>query len=131
MENTMKLISTKVHTVIGLIVGVLLLFAPSIFSFDDNLAATTIATVVGIFIILNELVTTSPFSPFKLVPMKVHIVVDVITGLFLAASPWLFSFANTDEPSQWVPHLVVGIMVAGYALVTSTSDDRTKSVIES
>ena len=127
----MKLISTKAHTIIGLIVGVVLLFAPSIFGFDDNNAATTVATVVGIFIILNELVTTSPYSPFKLVPMKVHIVLDVVTGLFLAASPWLFSFANNDEPSQWVPHLVVGIMVAGYALVTSTSDDRTKSVIES
>jgi len=127
----MKLISTKVHTVIGLVVGFLLLLAPKIFGFDDNMAATTVPIVVGIFIILNELITTSPFSPIKLVPMKVHVVLDVITGLFLAVSPWLFNFADSDQTSQWVPHLVVGIMVVGYALLTSTSDDRTKSVIES
>jgi len=127
----MKLISTKVHTIIGLVVGFLLLLAPKIFGFDDNMAATTVPVVVGIFIILNELITTSPYSPIKLVPMKVHIALDVVTGLFLAISPWLFNFADSDQPSQWVPHLVVGIMVIGYALVTSTSDDRTKSVIES
>jgi len=126
----MKLISTKVHTVIGLIVGVILLFAPKIFGFDDNNAATTSALVVGIFIILSELITTSPYSPLKLVPMKAHIVLDVLTGLFLAASPWLFGFMDNEQPSQWVPHLVVGILVAGYALMTSTADDRTKSVIE-
>jgi len=127
----MKPISTKVHTIIGLVVGVVLLFAPKIFGFDDNTAATTVPIVVGIFIILNELITTSPYSPLKLVPMRVHIILDVVTGLFLAVSPWLFGFMDSDQPSQWVPHLVVGLMVAGYALLTTTSDDRTKSVIES
>ena len=127
----MKLISTKVHTVIGLIVGVVLLFAPKIFGFDDNAAAATVPIVVGIFIILNELITTSPFSPLKLVPMKIHIVLDVVTGLFLAISPWLFNFMDTAQPGQWIPHLAVGLMVAGYALLTTAADDRTKSVIES
>jgi len=127
----MKLISTKVHTVIGLIVGVVLLFAPKIFGFDDNAAAATVPIVVGIFIILNELITTSPLSPLKLVPMKIHIVLDVVTGLFLAISPWLFNFMDTTQPGQWIPHLAVGLMVAGYALLTTTDDDRTKSVIES
>jgi len=126
----MKLISTKVHTIIGLIVGVVLLFAPMIFGFGDVAAATNVALGVGIFIILSELATTSPFAPLKLVPMKVHIILDVLTGVFLAASPWLFNFMNNDVPSQWVPHLVVGIMVAGYALVTSTADDE-KSIVES
>jgi len=126
----MKLISTKVHTIIGLIVGVVLLFAPKIFGFDDNTAAMTVPIVVGIFIILNELITTSPYSPLKLVPMRVHIILDVVTGLFLAVSPWLFGFMDSDQPSQWLPHVIVGIMVAGYALVTSTADDNTRSVVE-
>jgi hypothetical protein len=120
----MKFISTKVHTIIGLVVGVVLIFASSIFNFTDNSAASMVAMWVGIFIVLNELITTSPSSPLKLVPMKVHLILDIVTGLFLAVSPWLFNFANSDEPSQWVPHLIVGIMVAGYALVTSTDDAR-------
>lgn len=126
----MGFISTKAHTIIGLLVGVILVFAPSIFGFTDNSAASIVPIVVGIFIVLNELITTSPYSPFKLVPMKAHIVVDVITGLFLAVSPWLFGFMDGDQPSQWVPHLVVGILVMGYALMTSTADDRAKSVVQ-
>ncbi len=127
----MKFISTKAHTVIGLIVGVILIFASSIFGFADNTAASMVALWVGLFIVLNEVITTSPYSPLKLVPMKVHIVLDVVTGLFLALSPWLFSFMNTDEPAQWVPHVIAGILVIGYALMTTTRDDRAKSIAES
>ena len=126
----MGIISTKSHTIIGLIVGVVLIFAPSIFNFADNTAAAMVAMWVGIFIVANELITTSPFSPLKLVPMKIHIVLDVLTGVFLAVSPWLFSFMDSANPSQWVPHLIVGIMVAGYALLTTTADDRAKSIVE-
>jgi hypothetical protein len=124
----MKLISTKAHTIIGLLVGVVLIFAPALFNFTDNNAASMVAMFVGIFIVLNELITTSPLSPLKLIPMKAHIVVDVLTGVFLAASPWLFNFANANEPSQWVPHLIVGIMTAGYALMTSTADAQNSDI---
>jgi hypothetical protein len=125
----MGILSTKLHTVIGLIVGVLLLFAPALLGFADNAAASMVSIIVGIFIIANELITTSPYSPLKLVPMKVHIVLDVITGVFLALSPWLFSFMDSNQPSQWVPHLVVGIMVAGYALLTSTADESAQTTV--
>jgi len=125
----MGIITAKTHTIIGLIVGIILLFAPMLFGFSDNSAATLSAIIVGIFIIANELITTSPVSPLKLVPMKIHIVLDVVTGLFLALSPWLFNFMNSDRPEQWVPHLVVGIMVIGYALLTN-ANTRTKSIVE-
>ena len=123
-------ISSRVHTIIGLIVGVLLLFAPTIFGFSDNTAAATVPYIVGLFIIVNELITTSPLALIKLVPMKVHVVLDVLTGLVLVASPWLFGFMDDSTPNQWLPHIVVGVMVVGYALLTSTADAK-KPVIES
>jgi hypothetical protein len=124
----MRFISTRAHTIMGLIVGVVLVFAPVIFGFTDNQAATIVPIAVGIFIILNELITTSPASPLKLIPMRVHILLDVITGALLAFSPWLFGFFNTDEPLQWLPHVIVGIMVVGYALLTNTSDESRSTI---
>ena len=118
----MRFLSTKVHTIIGLLVGVILIFSPALFNFYDTVAAM-IPLWVGIFIVLNELITTSPYSPLKLVPMKVHIVIDVITGAFLFLSPWLFSFMDAGSPKEWLPHIVVGIMIIGYALVTTTADE--------
>lgn len=124
----MRFISSKAHTIIGLIVGALLVVAPFILGFsDDNSTATLVPIIIGIFIILNELVTTSPASPIKLVPMKVHIILDVLTGLVLAVSPWLFGFMDTSNPIQWVPHVIVGVMVVGYALFTTTADDRSEA----
>ena len=125
----MGIISTKSHTIIGLAGGALLLLAPYLFGFNDQPAATAVALFIGIFIILNELITQSPFSPFKIVPMKIHIALDVITGLFLAVSPWLFNFFNEGVQSQWLPHVIVGVFVITYALLTSTADEA-KSVRE-
>lgn len=123
----MKLLSPKVHTIIGLVVGAALLVAPWLFMFNDvGGAAVTVPLVIGVFIILNELITTSSASPVKLVPMRIHIILDVLTGIVLAASPWLFGFAD-EKTNAWLPHVIVGIAVIGYALVTKTNDE-TKAV---
>jgi hypothetical protein len=127
----MQFISTKAHTVIGLVVGALLIVAPYLLGFSDNTAATVVPMIIGAFIILNELITTSPLSLVKLIPMKMHIILDVVTGLVLAISPWLFGFFSVENPIQWVPHLVVGIMVMGYALLTTTADERDRSIVAS
>lgn len=122
----MRPLSTKTHTVIGLVVGVVLLIAPWLFGFNDVAAAMLSAVLVGAFIILNELITTSPISPLKLVPMRVHIVLDVVTGLFLALTPFLFGFSGAAG-NVWVPHVIVGIMTIGYALMTRTADDTSRA----
>jgi hypothetical protein len=122
----MKFLSAKTHTIIGLIVGVLLLFAPALLGFNNNTSATAVAQGVGIFIILSELITTSQFSPIKLIPMRAHLVLDYLTGLFLAISPWIFGFSNSPA-NEWVPHLVLGILVIGYALVTNPVLDTVDS----
>lgn len=79
----------------GLVVGAALLVAPWLFGFaDEGGAAVTVPLAVGVFIILSELTTTSELSLLKVVPMKVHIIMDILTGLFLTASPWLFGFSD-------------------------------------
>lgn len=114
----MRVLSSKVHTIIGLLVGIVLLLAPALFGFTDNQAASMVPTYVGIFIIVSELTTTSRLSPLKLVPMRVHLVLDYITGIFLAVSPWLFGFINAPA-NVWVPHVAVGVLTVGYALLTN------------
>lgn len=118
----MRFLSSKVHTIIGIVVGAALLVAPQLFGFADNQTASMVPLYVGIFIIINELITTSSLSPLKLVPMRVHLVLDYATGAFLAASPWLFGFAGAPA-NAWVPHVVVGLLIIGYALVTNPAVD--------
>lgn len=127
-ESHMKVLSPKIHTIIGLVVGVALLAAPWLFMFNDvGGAAVTVPLVIGAFIIVNELITTSSASPLKLVPMRIHIMLDVVTGLVLAASPWLFGFAD-EKINAWLPHLIVGLAVVGYALITNPDGDNRNTV---
>jgi hypothetical protein len=114
---------------VGVIVGIALIAAPWLFGFaDQGGAAVMVPIYVGIFILLSEMTTTSPWSLLKLVPMSTHVAVDVLTGLFLLVSPWLFGFADL-KANAWVPHVVVGALVVLYALMTQTDDQET-SVVE-
>jgi hypothetical protein len=128
----MKRISTRTHTAIGLVVGAALLIAPWLFGFAEvGGPAVTVPILVGLFIIISELTTKSSASPLKIVPMRTHIMMDYLTGAFLALSPWLFSFADLDA-NAWVPHVIVGIAIIAYAAMTNPVDanDRVDSVNE-
>lgn len=124
----MKFLSPRVHSIIGFIVGIALLLAPNIFGFSDvGGAAVLVPRILGIIVILSELTVRGSFSGMGMVPMKAHIVMDVVLGAFLALSPWLFGFAD-EEANAWVPHLVVGIAIIGYALVTQTNTEEAVDV---
>ena len=120
----MRVITSRTHTYVGLAVGLARVLAPWVFDFDDHLGPRGTAVGVGLFLLVNEIVTTSPASPLKVVPMRLHVALEVPTGVFLAASPFLFGFTDLDARA-WVPHVVVGALVVAYALLTDTSDERT------
>jgi hypothetical protein len=120
----MKILSPKTHTIIGLIVGIALLFAPNIFGFNDvGGAATTIPRILGIIVVLSELVAKGSFSGFGFVPMSMHLLMDVAIGAFLALSPWLFGFSDQGT-KVWVPHLLVGLLIIAYVPITRTNSEE-------
>ncbi len=55
----------------------------------------------------------------KAIFMSGHLTMDVILGIFLAASPWLFNF---DE-YVYLPHLIVGILEIGAGLFTERTSE--------
>lgn len=125
----MQFLSPRTHTIIGFIIGIALVLAPNIFGFSDvGGAAVDVPRILGVLIILSELSARGSFSGVGFIPMRAHLTLDVIAGAFLAASPWIFNF--TDEGANaWVPHLVVGLVIIGYALVTSPDTQPTKESI--
>lgn len=118
----MKFLSARTHTIIGLIVGVALIVLPSLLGYPDG-PAVVVPIVIGVLTLLSELTTTSPLSPIKLIPMKIHIVVDILMGVFLALSPWAFGFYISGAHT-WLPHFIAGILMSSYALLTNPADAR-------
>jgi hypothetical protein len=100
------MIDTRTHGIIDYVTGLLLIVAPYIFGFATGGVEQWLPQVIGAAIIVMSLITRYELSIAKLVPLKVHLGVDVASGVLLAASPWLFGFADLI----WWPHLLVGLM---------------------
>jgi hypothetical protein len=113
----MKIISTKVHGVLDYLMGVLLIAAPWLFNFNRDGAETWVPVILGICVIVYSLFTNYELSLSRMIPMRTHLTLDVISGAFLAASPWIFNF---DE-YVYLPHLILGILEMGAGVMTETT----------
>lgn len=116
----MKIIPTFVHGIGDYLGGIVLLAAPNIFGFADvGGAAVMIPRILGVIILLQAITTRYELGLVKVLPMRVHLMNDYGASLFLAASPWLFGF-NDERSNAWMPHLIVGIAVFVFTLLTQT-----------
>jgi hypothetical protein len=116
----MRFIPTRLHAPVDYIVGVALIAAPWIFQFSEHTAATVVPIVLGIGLIAYSLFTNYELGVWKVAPMAVHNVIDVVAGTALAASPWIFGFAD-QSANVWAPHLIVGLAAIFLGLTTKQS----------
>lgn len=115
----MRFLSTRAHGALDYVIGVLLIAAPWLFGFAANGAETWVPVALGVSIIVYSLLTNYERGATPVLSMRTHLWLDGLGGALLAASPWLFGF---DELVQ-TPHLVVGILLVGLALVTRTATE--------
>jgi uncharacterized membrane protein HdeD (DUF308 family) len=108
---------TKFHAPLDYIVGVALIAAPWIFQFSEHTAATIVPIVLGIGLIAYSLLTDYELGVWKVAPMAVHNLIDVVAGTVLAASPFIFGFAD-ESANVWAPHVVVGLAAIFLGLTT-------------
>ena len=113
----MRFIPTRLHAPLDYIVGVALIAAPWIFRFSDVTAAAFVSIVLGIGLIAYSLVTDYELGVWKIAPMAVHNLFDILAGAFLAASPWIFGFAD-EAANVWLPFVVVGLAAVFLGLTT-------------
>jgi SPW repeat-containing protein len=113
----MRFIPTRLHAPLDYIVGAGLIAAPWISQFSEHTAATVIPIVLGIGLIAYSLFTNYELGVWKVAPMAVHNLIDIAAGALLAASPWIFGFAD-QTANVWVPHLVVGLAAIFLGLTT-------------
>jgi hypothetical protein len=110
----MRVIPTRIHGVIDYLTGVLLIASPWIFGFAIGGPAQWVPVILGALVLGQSLVTDYERGLARLLPMPMHLVLDFLNGLLLAASPWLFSFAD----QVWVPHVAIGLFEIVMSLIT-------------
>ncbi len=99
------------------LMGLLLIAAPWLFNFDRGGAETWVPVILGISAIIYSLLTDYELGASRKLSMRTHLMLDFMSGVLLAASPWLFGFADYI----WEPHLILGILEIGAAAFTKTT----------
>ena len=112
----MRFISTRTHGVLDYVVGALLIVVPYILGFADGTAAQWVPQLLGLVAIGGALMTDYELGVVRVIPLPVHLMIDIGSGALLALSPWLFGFSDR----VFWPHLLVGIMEIGAGLTTRT-----------
>ena len=110
----MKFIDRKTHGYLDYIVGLLLIASPWLLGFDRGGAETWVPVILGAGVIMYSLLTDYELGAARKIPFGTHLTLDILGGIFLAVSPWLFNF---DE-HVYLPHLIMGIMEIGVASFT-------------
>jgi hypothetical protein len=97
--------------------GALLIASPWIFGFaEDGGMKMWVPLILGMSVILYSLMTDYELGMSDNISMRTHLTLDLMSGILLAASPWIFGFADVVS----TPHLVLGLAEVGAALMTRT-----------
>ncbi|GAB2690981.1 SPW repeat protein [Mucilaginibacter koreensis] len=109
----------QVHGILDYLTGLLLIASPWLFGFSDtrNAAALFIPIILGWLELILSLFTRYPMGAFKVVPMQLHLTLDVLAGFILAVLPFLYGFYHE---LVW-PHLLIGLFVMLSSLFTQSS----------
>jgi hypothetical protein len=116
-------ISTRIHGILDYVVSALVVALPWIFDFARGGAETWVPVLLGTSSIMYSLLTNYEYGVFKLIPMPSHLLLDVVSGIMLTLSPWLFDF---QDEVHW-PHLTFGILEVLVVSVSSSVPGERKT----
>jgi hypothetical protein len=120
-QASFQIIPTKIHAMEDYALAVLLLVAPFLLKFADGTAAQWVPMFVGVMILGVSLLTRYELGAYPLIPMPMHLMLDAGAAVLLAASPWIFGFADR----VYLPHLILGL---GELVVVALSRTQPREV---
>jgi prepilin signal peptidase PulO-like enzyme (type II secretory pathway) len=126
----------RFHAAIEPLIGIVLIAAPWIFGFSDANDAKTLCIVLGIIVIIAGALTDWRVSLVRLIPLRMHLMTDLLIALVLIVSPFVLGFSGNGGATRFV--IIAGVLEAIAALSTrwdvaeaaperSTGDSRSRS----
>jgi hypothetical protein len=120
----MRVISSKAHGALDYTVALFMIIAPWFIRDMFKPAAVWTPVIIGCITILYSTFTNYEESRFRIIPFKIHLVLDFIGALVLIASPWLFGFRN----QIYLPHVIVGFLEIMVVLFTDPVAFHSKTI---
>ncbi|CAM3645155.1 SPW repeat-containing protein [Deinococcus saxicola] len=115
----MKPITSAMHGILDYAAAAFLVLAPSLFNLDGT-AALTFYLLAAIEFVL-ALLTAFPSGVLKVIPVRVHGGIDLVTAFVIAALPWLLGISQQSTARNLL--LAVALLVLVIWFMTQWHDD--------
>ncbi|MDQ3101826.1 MAG: hypothetical protein M3R08_10605 [Bacteroidota bacterium] len=107
--QTLRYIPTLTHALLDHLLGIVLIISPWIFEFHSaHGPAVHVPFILGGCVVINSLITKFEMGLLKWIPVRVHLIIDIVLGISLALSPWALDFSDRI----FLPHLIGGMSIA-------------------
>ena len=122
----LRVVPTSVHGAVDHVVGPTLVLAPELFRLPKASPEGIAPRATGALAAVYSNLTDYELSLKNLIPMRVHLALDAMSGAALAGVP-LATGARKRGLLHWLPHTLIGAMEIGLALTTKTEAPRTRA----
>jgi hypothetical protein len=121
----LRVIPTSIHGAVDQVVGPTLVAAPELFRLPRTSPEGIAPRATGAVAAVYSNLTDYELSFKHLIPMRVHLALDAMSGAALAAVPWLTG-AHKRGLRHWLPLTAIGTFEVAMALTTETERRRSR-----
>jgi hypothetical protein len=122
----LRVIPTSVHSAVDHVVGPTLIAAPTVLHLDSASPEGLTPRVNGVAAAIYSNLTDYELSLKNVIPMRLHLALDAMSGAALAAIP-LATGARKRGTRHWLPHAMLGAFEIGMAMLTQTEPPRSRT----
>lgn len=99
----MRFITKKIHSLLDYPVAIALIALPFILGLgSSNPLALQLSVVVGIAALILTLLTDHQLGVFRVIPYKIHLIVDFSVAIVFILATFIFSFKGIDAYYYWI-----------------------------
>lgn len=95
-----------------------LLLLPFVAGYSDVHAARNVSIAAALVVLVATLTTNWPLSVMRLIPLRVHGILDVLLGVLLIIAPFLAGFSD-DSTLATLVDVLLGVGFIGAGLTTN------------
>ena len=109
----MKFITKRIHAFLDYPVAVALMVLPFILGLGStNSMALYLSVITGAAAFILTLLTDHHLGLLRIVPYKLHLIVDFVVAITFIIAPFIFSFDGIDAYYYWINGIVVITVVS-------------------
>lgn len=118
--------SLKVHNILDYVAALFYFVAPFVFGFGDVVAAKNLFVTMGLVMMLSGLLTSNYYSLGRIIPLGVHLWMDVGVGMLIYLGPYFFGYLSDLTPPQFFLHILVGVFSVSHVVYTNVREEEWK-----